>query len=844
MKSNRWINASLTVTSLLAIGLCIIAVFAVNSPVMGGTDFLAAKNNATSNLAAALGSGAGDTTVTVTTGEGARFPQPLTDGPFALVCGTEILKCTARTTDTLTVLRAQEDTTRVAHDVGAAISLNVTAAYITEMQTVINDFEDTGHVGDQYHYDSETVTQGPHQLTVLSGGTGEYELSFMSGGTGDGQGTPVGICIYEHEVYITDTANDRIQVFTPGGTFVRKWGSPGTGDGQFDDPVGIVCISGEAYVVDQGNNRIQVFSTAGVYARKWGTYGTSDGQFDAPSDIDFLASTPGNVIVSDTGNDRFQEFVGATGAHVSTDTCVSGSAPSGISTHSVQWFWAVSATNHSKDFDAEVACDLTTSLFGTGLEQLNSPKDIAVENLSGTGSGWSVWIADSGNYRIVCWNDLGGWHGTGSMGEMGTDPGEFMSLDGIVYYLGRLYVTDSSNNRVTVYGTGGDVSIDNRYDDYAGHYTGGRIFGVGGAVFESPTKITTDELFKTNGDPWYLSDFPFSGTPWTMSSPWPIASGGTASATASDARTALGLAIGTNVQAYDDQLADVAGLAVTDGNFIVGNGTHFVAESGATALTSLGAGSMATQAANAVAITGGTMAAVAISGDGQIDVDLGVAATDTAGIGHDLESEDGGADSGTASQGQAGGDLTLKAGDGSNAATTDADGGSGGNIFLKTGVPGTGNGMGETGDDGSVYVGSSGQAKAYIRPMYGTADGASGMDFAIVSGVGNSSTLTDGGDAGAILLYGLFGGDSSHAGSNGGDGSDIYIVPGTGGTGGSGGAAGADGEIVLGYDPLGSTSIGQVRITVNVILQNLPTADPHVAGQLWSNSGVLTVSAG
>ena len=29
-----------------------------------------------------------------------------------------------------------------------------------------------------------------------------------------------------------------------------------------------------------------------------------------------------------------------------------------------------------------------------------------------------------------------------------------------------------------------------------------------------------------------------------------------------------------------------------------------------------------------------------------------------------------------------------------------------------------------------------------------------------------------------------------------------------------------------------------------VIISNLPTSDPSVAGQLWSNSGVVTVSAG
>lgn len=57
---------------------------------------------------------------------------------------------------------------------------------------------------------------------------------------------------------------------------------------------------------------------------------------------------------------------------------------------------------------------------------------------------------------------------------------------------------------------------------------------------------------------------------------------------ASTARATLGVVIGTNVQAYDAQLADIAGLTPTDNNFIVGDGTNFVAESGATARASLG----------------------------------------------------------------------------------------------------------------------------------------------------------------------------------------------------------------------------------------------------------------
>ena len=78
----------------------------------------------------------------------------------------------------------------------------------------------------------------------------------------------------------------------------------------------------------------------------------------------------------------------------------------------------------------------------------------------------------------------------------------------------------------------------------------------------------------------------------------------------SSARTNLGLAIGTNVQAYDAQLADIAGLTPTDNSFIVGNGANFVAEDASTARTSLGLGTLATQAANNVSITGGSVAGI------------------------------------------------------------------------------------------------------------------------------------------------------------------------------------------------------------------------------------------
>lgn len=104
--------------------------------------------------------------------------------------------------------------------------------------------------------------------------------------------------------------------------------------------------------------------------------------------------------------------------------------------------------------------------------------------------------------------------------------------------------------------------------------------------------------------------------------------GGTGAATISGARTNLGLAIGTDVQAYSDVLADFAGLtqaanklpyfdssttAATTDLSSFGRSLIDDADSSA-ARTTLGLGSMATQAANNVAITGGTIDGVEIDG--------------------------------------------------------------------------------------------------------------------------------------------------------------------------------------------------------------------------------------
>lgn len=96
-------------------------------------------NNATTRLAAALSSGA--TTLTVTTGEGAKFPSP-TGGdwfPLTILNGAsalEIVRCTGRASDVLTIVRAREGTTALAFDIGDRVELRLT---VGGLQGVIQD---------------------------------------------------------------------------------------------------------------------------------------------------------------------------------------------------------------------------------------------------------------------------------------------------------------------------------------------------------------------------------------------------------------------------------------------------------------------------------------------------------------------------------------------------------------------------------------------------------------------------------------------------------------------------------------------------------------------------------
>jgi len=92
------------------------------------------------------------------------------------------------------------------------------------------------------------------------------------------------------------------------GTFVSKFGSNGTGDGQFQSPQGIaIDSSGNIYVADKNNNRIQKFNSSGVFQSKFGTSGSGTTQFDGINKI--AKDSSGNIFITDVNNKRVVKYI-------------------------------------------------------------------------------------------------------------------------------------------------------------------------------------------------------------------------------------------------------------------------------------------------------------------------------------------------------------------------------------------------------------------------------------------------------------------------------------------------------------------------------------------------------
>jgi DNA-binding beta-propeller fold protein YncE len=113
----------------------------------------------------------------------------------------------------------------------------------------------------------------------------ELLITSIWGGYGQGPdhllNTPEGITVdSQGNVYVADTANNRIKKFSANGTFLAKFGGFGITNGTLWFPEGVaVDQEGNVYVADTANNRVQKFSANGTFLAKWGKEGQNEGRF-------------------------------------------------------------------------------------------------------------------------------------------------------------------------------------------------------------------------------------------------------------------------------------------------------------------------------------------------------------------------------------------------------------------------------------------------------------------------------------------------------------------------------------------------------------------------------------
>ncbi|HQM52818.1 MAG TPA: TIGR03663 family protein [bacterium] len=164
------------------------------------------------------------------------------------------------------------------------------------------------------------VDTGRHRVQKFTSG-GSYLLHWGDQGEGPGEfREPVGIVVVSGEaaaaagddtkqtpgdaVLVADTANKRVQRFDTKGRFLGQFRVLGWEE-YYTEPFAAADSAGRIWLTDSRNNRIQIFSPDGVLQALWSAKGFKPGDFNVPTGI-FIAD--GRVYVSDTHNHRVQVF--------------------------------------------------------------------------------------------------------------------------------------------------------------------------------------------------------------------------------------------------------------------------------------------------------------------------------------------------------------------------------------------------------------------------------------------------------------------------------------------------------------------------------------------------------
>ena len=140
----------------------------------------------------------------------------------------------------------------------------------------------------------------------------QYNAVLSFGGQGSSAGMfnrPWGVAVNERdEIAVTDIVNQRVQIFSSDGTYLRSVGSEGDEeDRELNKPSHIAYLdNGNIVVADSGNDRLQIFTGRGEYLTQIGSGGNLDHQLNNPWGLS--VDGDGNIIVADSNNKLIKIF--------------------------------------------------------------------------------------------------------------------------------------------------------------------------------------------------------------------------------------------------------------------------------------------------------------------------------------------------------------------------------------------------------------------------------------------------------------------------------------------------------------------------------------------------------
>jgi hypothetical protein len=252
-------------------------------------------NNAATTLASGITNVA--TTLTVASGTGALFPSP-TGSNYSYVtlinaAGSvlEIVKLTSRSTDTLTITRAQEGTTASAFSTGDKVELRVTAAGMTDTFNNGGVQSATAVAGTGISIGSVTTT-GAATHTINNTGVTSVTVSPGTGMSGGGTVTTTGTVTLTNAGVTSVTAGTGISVSaSTGGVTITNTASGtvtsvATGNGLSG---GTITGSGTLVVACPTFNSIGSYSAVGCSTQPTSTF-SSGSNYSAGSGTNQLQS--------------------------------------------------------------------------------------------------------------------------------------------------------------------------------------------------------------------------------------------------------------------------------------------------------------------------------------------------------------------------------------------------------------------------------------------------------------------------------------------------------------------------------------------------------------------------